>query len=61
MADGRKIELELTPDQYERLLALQPDAAKLPELARELVSRALREGMDHIPGRKTKPVPEGRE
>ena len=55
----KTITVELTPSQYALLLELQADETKLPQLARELISQALRDGMDSMPGRKTKPVTEG--
>ena len=55
----KTITVELTPSQYALLLELQADETKLPQLARELISQALRDGMDSMPGRKTKPVQGG--
>jgi hypothetical protein len=59
MAD-KEITIELTPEQYDQLLRLQPDTNRLPALAQELITQALRNGMAQIPGRKTRPVPERR-
>lgn len=53
---SKTIIIEITPTQHAALLELQPDEAKLPQLARELVSQALRESMDSMPGRTTKPL-----
>ncbi len=53
---SKTITIELSPAQHAALLELQPDEAKLPQLARELVSQALRESMDSMPGRTTKPL-----
>lgn len=61
MADENIITIELSPDQYAQLVRLQPDEQQLPALAQELITRALRQGMSRIPGRKTKPVPGGRQ
>lgn len=61
MADENIITIELSPEQYAQLVRLQPDERQLPALAQELITRALRQGMSRIPGRKTKPVPGGRQ
>lgn len=54
-AFSKTITLELTPAQFARLQELQPDEAKIPQLARELISQSLRANMDRLPGRTTKP------
>lgn len=56
---NKAIEIELNQSQLECLLQLQPDEALMPQLAREIISQALRASMGSMPGRKTKPVKGG--
>lgn len=51
---AKTIELEFTPEEMKRLKKLQPDESKLPALAQELTTKAVRNHMARMPGRVTR-------